>query len=258
MDEDRARQYGRHRVVEGLLLAHIPVFVILGLRAGWSISHTVTEVVLPLVGFWAFAHYAHRRRLAMGAGGIGLMYASAVLVHVTGGVTEAHFYFFVAFGLVALYRDWVVFFAAAAFAVGHHIVFALAGGVLFRQPYQVEDPLLWATVHITFVTIVTAVQAVGMYDVARRVRDTERLKAAMAVAEERRRAALSIHDGVVQSLATASWARSLGDDATASAALEKAMESSQRLVTGLLGDSPVDARALTRTEQVPRSVSSQA
>lgn len=253
--EDEGRtppRTGRHRVVTALLLLHVPAFAFFGLRAGWSLVHVAVEVVLPLLGLWAIARFALRRRLATGAGGIGLMYASAILIHLTGGVTEAHFYFFVAFGLVALYRDWVVFFAAAGFAVGHHVVFSLSGDLLFEQPYQIERPLFWAAVHIGFVALVTAVQAVGMHDVARSVAAKARLETAVARAEERRLTALNLHDNVVQALATARYARSLGEEQVGIEALEQALTSSRALVTELLADSPVDEHVLLRPDAAPR------
>lgn len=237
---------GRHRAVRALLLVHVPVFLFLGMRDGWSTIHLVVEVVVPMLGLWAVAGHARHERLAMGAAGIGLMYASAVLVHVTGGVTEAHFYFFVAFGLVALYRDWYVFFAAAGFAVGHHVVFAVAGGQLFEQPYQLERPLLWATVHVSFVAVVTAVQAIGMYDVAQHVRSKERLQSDAQRAEERRRTALLLHDDIVQALATANYAQQTGEDGLSADALARALEASRSLVRELLADSPIDHHVLRR------------
>lgn len=244
-------QKGRHRAVMALLLVHVPVFAVMGTRAGWTPGHVAGEVLAPLLGLWAVARWAPRPRLAMGAGAIGLMYASAVLVHVTGGVTEAHFYFFVAFGLVALYRDWVVFFAAAGFAVAHHAFFAVTGGALFEQPYQIERPLFWAAVHVTFVTVVTAVQAVGMLDVARSVRAAATAEAAVAHADERRLTALRLHDNVVQALTTANYAQSLGETTVGAAALEQALSSSRALVTELLAESPLDERVLVRADAAP-------
>lgn len=241
-------QMGRHRVVMALLLVHVPVFAVMGSRVGWSIEHTILEVFFPLLGFWAIARWAKRPRVAMGAGGLGLMYASAVLIHITGGVTEAHFYFFVAFGLVALYRDWIVFFAAAGFAVAHHVFFALTDGTLFFQEYQLERPLFWAAVHVAFVTVVTAVQAVGMYDVAQHVRAKADADAEVERAEERRVTALHIHDNIVQALTTASYAQSLGEETMSSNALEDALSSSRALVTELLADSELDDHLLVRPE----------
>ena len=234
-----------------LLLVHVPVFAVMGTRAGWTVGHVAAEVFAPILGLWAFARWSRLPRVAMGAGAIGLMYASAVLVHVTGGVTEAHFYFFVAFGLVALYRDWVVFFAAAGFAVAHHAFFALTGGALFEQPYQIERPLFWAAVHVTFVTVVTAVQAVGMFDVARSVRAAATARAEVARAEDRRLTALRLHDDVVQALTTANYAHSLGETTVGAAALEQALTSSRALVTELLADSPIDERVLVRPHPAP-------
>lgn len=239
---------GRHRAVMVLLLVHIPVFAVMGRRAGWDAGHIVLEVLFPLLGLWAIARWATRPRVAMGAGAIGLMYASAVLIHVTGGVTEAHFYFFVAFGLVALYRDWIVFFAAAGFAVAHHVFFALTEGTLFLQPYQLERPLFWAAVHVTFVTVVTAVQAVGMFDVAQSVRAKADAEAEVERAEERRITALQIHDNIVQALATASYAQSLGETNVSANALDQALSSSRELVTELLSDSQIDEHVLVRPE----------
>lgn len=239
-------QAGRHQAVVLLLLLHIPVLWVFGARADWSVGHVAVEVLLPLLGFATVAWYVRSPRLAAGAAAIGLMYISAVLVHVTGGVTEAHFYFFVAFGLVALYRDWAVFFAAAGFAVGHHVVFALAGGALFEQPYQIERPLFWAAVHVSFVTVVTAVQAVGMYDVARSVRARTAAETSARRAEERRRTALHLHDNVVQALATANYAASLGEGQTASESIARALQTSRELVTELLADSPIDDQVLLR------------
>lgn len=237
---------GRHAVVMGLLVLSALVLAVLGLGQGWSLGHVFGEVVVPLAGFLAVARFAGRPRVAAGAAAIGLMYVSAVLIHVTGGVTEAHFGFFVAFGLVALYRDWLVFFAAAAVAVGHHVVFALAGDALFAQPYQLEDPLLWAAIHVSVVTLVTAVQAVGMYDVSRSATAKARLETEVARAEERRGTALRLHDDVVQALATANYATSLGEGEVGSAALDEALQASRELVTELLGDGPIDRDLLER------------
>lgn len=242
---------GRHAVVMGLLVLSAPVLAVVGLQQGWSLGHVLGEVVVPSLGFLVVARFAGRPRVAAGAAAIGLMYVSAVLIHVTGGVTEAHFAFFVAFGLVTLYRDWLVFFAAAAVAVGHHVLFALAGDVLFAQPYQLEDPLLWAAIHVSVVALVAAVQAVGMYDVSRSAAAEARLETEVARAEERRSTALRLHDDVVQALATANYAASLGEGEVGSAALEEALQASRELVTELLGDGPIDRHLLERQEPAP-------
>ena len=51
---------------------------------------------------------------------LSLMAASVALVHLWGGVTEAHFVFFVMIGVVSLYQDWVPFGIAVVVVALHH------------------------------------------------------------------------------------------------------------------------------------------
>jgi diguanylate cyclase (GGDEF)-like protein/PAS domain S-box-containing protein len=89
----------------------------------------------------------------------GLLTSSAVLVHLSGGLTETHFHFFVMIGLIALYQDWLPFLMAIAFVAVHHAVF----GVLF--PHEVygdsaarSNPWVWAGIHALFVLAASAAQ----------------------------------------------------------------------------------------------------
>lgn len=244
---------GRHRIVLGLLVLGAASLGVAGLARGWSPAHVLADLVLPLLGAALIGRLARSRRIAEGAAAIGLMYASAVTVHLADGVTEAHFLFFVTFGLVALYRDWWVFFAAAGFAVGHHALLALVGPEhLFSQPYQLDDPLRWATIHVAFVTVVTAISAVGMYDVARSVRRRAEAEATARRAEDRTATALRLHDDVVQALATANYARDLGQEGLHDQALAQALSSSRLVVRELLEDAELDERLLRRPTPAPR------
>ena len=51
-----------------------------------------------------------------------LMLSAAVCVDFAGGSTEAHFYFFVMVGVVALYQDWSAFGLCILITVVHHAV----------------------------------------------------------------------------------------------------------------------------------------
>jgi PAS domain S-box-containing protein len=66
--------------------------------------------------------------------------------------------------------------------------------------------------------------------------------------EDRRVTALALHDNVVQALATASYARTLGEHELGTAALAEALAASQALVSQLLADRPIDERVLLRDE----------
>jgi len=59
---------------------------------------------------------------------VGLLSSSAILVHLTHGLTESHFHFFVMLAVITLYRDWLPFLLAAGFVVLHHGVFGLIAG----------------------------------------------------------------------------------------------------------------------------------
>ena len=58
-----------------------------------------------------------RLRLRVAAASFGLITASAMLVHLWGGVIEAHFHFFVMIGVLTLYQDWMPFGIAIGYVV---------------------------------------------------------------------------------------------------------------------------------------------
>jgi PAS domain S-box-containing protein len=66
--------------------------------------------------------------------------------------------------------------------------------------------------------------------------------------DDRRRTALSLHDNVVQALATANYALALSEADMAGKALAQAMQTSQALVTELLADRAIDEHVLIRAE----------
>src|SRR5690348_636866 len=76
---------------------------------------------------------------------LGLLTCSSVLVHITHGLVEADFHFFVMVAALAVYEDWVPFLAAVAF--------------VFLEHGLVEDthpgaPWKWALVHAGFIAAV--------------------------------------------------------------------------------------------------------
>ena len=77
---------------------------------------------------------------------IGLLSCSALLVHISDGMSESYFHFFVMVAALSLYEDWVPFGAAVVF-------------VLFQQGItaaivdydDADSPWVWALVHSAFV-----------------------------------------------------------------------------------------------------------
>jgi diguanylate cyclase (GGDEF)-like protein len=126
----------------------------LGLYTLWDGSAGGCALVAALVGTPALLGMTHKpsRRLRTASVTVSLMFASATLVSLSGGLIEAHFHFFVMLGVVALYQDWTAFGVCLATVVLHH---AVMGAITPRSVYQTPDqwahPVKWAMVHAGFV-----------------------------------------------------------------------------------------------------------
>jgi diguanylate cyclase len=143
----------RHRSICILLWLHVPALFAFGLLMGNSVEHTAIDVsLIALCGLGASLE-RFRLKARVIAASFGLVTCSAVLVDLWGGVTEAHFHFFVMIGVLTLYQDWTPFLVAIAFVVVHHGV----GGALDPKavfgdnPQADKNPWLWACIHGGFV-----------------------------------------------------------------------------------------------------------
>jgi len=105
----------------------------------------------------------------------GLLTAAAMGVHVSGGVTEAHFSFFVVVVLLTLYEDWTVFVLAVLYTLLHHGVLGMIDpGEVFSA--HLGSPWTWAAIHAVFVAASGAAGVVAWRlneDVRRRMRETQ-------------------------------------------------------------------------------------
>ncbi len=93
------------------------------------VAADIALIVVPAVA--ARAPHASRR-LRMLTATTALMLSSAVCVDFAGGSTEAHFYFFVMVGVVALYQDWSAFGLCILITVVHH---AVMGSIVPQDVY---------------------------------------------------------------------------------------------------------------------------
>jgi hypothetical protein len=110
----------RHRGIVWLLWLHVGGVAVFALVRGKTVGHAVAEVTPMAVCALAAAHPALGRRARSTAAVLGLVTASAVIVHLSGGVVEAHFHFFVMIGVITLYQDWLPFGLALGYVVVHH------------------------------------------------------------------------------------------------------------------------------------------
>jgi signal transduction histidine kinase/ActR/RegA family two-component response regulator len=143
----------RHRGILVVLWCHVVVVPVFGILRGYAPGH----VLLETGGIAAFACLANTnilsRRVRMISASLGLLTASAVLVHLSQGSIEMHFHFFVMVPLIALYQDWVPFLVAILYVVLHH---GLAGTLdpasVFNHPAASAQPWKWALIHAFFIT----------------------------------------------------------------------------------------------------------
>ena len=150
----------RHHTILIVLWLHVLGIPIFGLFVGRSIGHVLIDALpVALLGACASLRTAsgHGTRAVLAS--FGLLTASSVLVHVSGGNTEMHFHFFVMVALIALYQDWRPFLGAIGFVGLHHAVFGvLAPGAVYGHEDAVRRPLVWAVIHAVFVLAASAAQ----------------------------------------------------------------------------------------------------
>ncbi|MEX2552663.1 MAG: response regulator [Actinomycetota bacterium] len=135
-----------------LLWLHVPALFLFALVRGKDWRHGLFEATLVALPALAAQRTRLRRRVSIVFASVGLMTASAVLVHLSGGVIEAHFHFFVMVGVIVLYQDWLPFLFAIGWVVLHHgIVGVLAPQDVYNHPAAWEHPWTWAAIHGGFI-----------------------------------------------------------------------------------------------------------
>ena len=261
----------RHRAMVLLLWAHAVGIPLFALARDYSPLHAAAEggavAAFALTARWCRSN----RKLGSGIVSLGLLTCSALIVHVSGGVIEAHFHFFVMISVLALYEDWLPFGMAAAYVIFHHaLLTGLDAGAVFNHRDALEHPWKWAGIHGAFIAAngVAAVVAWRLNeDVRARAMRASAEKAlaeqglATAQSELRRRQELTrraaeLNDDVVQGLVVAKYAADRGARDEAARLLDKALDDTRRIVTDLIasagvegqGPQPGDLRR-TRTER---------
>ena len=155
----------RHRFLVGLTFFHVVIIALAGPVLGkhWELSfralldddsavHVLGEaLVVALFGVLACWRRAGRTVQATFVG-FGLMSASAILVHLSGGYIEFHFHFFVMLTFLALCQDWIPYLLAVAFVAVHHgVVGVLWPRSVYNHEAAFNAPWTWAGIHALFV-----------------------------------------------------------------------------------------------------------
>ena len=152
----------RHRALCWLLRAHVVGIFMFSLFRGYSLAHSVADTS-PVAVLAALAGSSGAgRRFSSAMAALGLVTSSAVIVHLSGGVIEAHFHFFVMVGILTLYQDWLPFLLAIGFVVVHHAVLGtVAPEAVYNHPDAVAHPIRWALIHAAFVMAASVASVVA-------------------------------------------------------------------------------------------------
>jgi PAS domain S-box-containing protein len=140
----------RHRGLVWLLWAHVVALPVVALLYGFSLGHSLREGTgIAAFGVVALLRVGGRRAQSLVVA-LGLLTCSAALVHITGGLIEAHFHFFVMVAALSLYEDWVPFLTSVAYVLLQHGVMAafIDHDSVFNHP---GSSWKWAAVHSGFI-----------------------------------------------------------------------------------------------------------
>ena len=115
----------RHRALTQLLVVTAVLIAVYSALQGYAVWHIGLDVGAVVVAGALAVRTEAGRRVRSLACSFGLLTAAAMGVHVSGGVTEAHFSFFVVVVLLTLYEDWMVFALAVLYTLVHHGVLGM-------------------------------------------------------------------------------------------------------------------------------------
>jgi diguanylate cyclase (GGDEF)-like protein len=152
----------RHHGILVALALHVVGIVGFGLLVGVGWEHSLAEGGLVGLATVLAAWGKGSRRLRATIASLGLVTASAVIVHLSGGYIEMHFHFFVVVAVITLYQDWVPFLAAFVYVVLHHgVIGILSPEAVFNHPDAWANPWKWAVIHGAFVLGASAASIVA-------------------------------------------------------------------------------------------------
>lgn len=142
----------RHRAIVILLAAHAVAIAVLVVPQGFDVLHALLEGSVVGAAAVAAAMGRYSRRVRSMIASFGLLSASAILVHLSGGYIELHFHFFVMVIVISLYQDWWPFALAIAYVVLHHGIVGVSDPAsVYNHPSAIANPWLWAGIHGAFI-----------------------------------------------------------------------------------------------------------
>jgi diguanylate cyclase (GGDEF)-like protein len=153
----------RHRTVVVLLWLHVVGLPLFALARGYPWYHGLVDTSPIFVCAIAAMSRRFNRRGRASIASLGLVTCSAIFTHLWGGVTEAHFHFFVVVALLSLYEDWVPWSLAIGYVLIHHGVMGAIDprSVFGDNPSAQRHPWEWAGIHAGFIGALAIVNMVS-------------------------------------------------------------------------------------------------
>jgi PAS domain S-box-containing protein len=174
---------GRHARIVFLVWLHVPGVFVFALLTNHTWAHATLEVLPILASACIATSGVVHRQIRTVAATVGLMTASTVLVHLSGGKVEMHFHYFVAIAVISMYQEWLPFLLAVAFVVvSHGVIGTLLPNVIYNHSDATAHPWTWAFIHGGFVLAQCAVLLVGW-----RLNEQQRARAEQATETMRHR-----------------------------------------------------------------------
>ncbi|HEY6758947.1 MAG TPA: bifunctional diguanylate cyclase/phosphodiesterase [Baekduia sp.] len=153
----------RHRAVVALLWLHVFALPAFAVARGYPLYHGALDTLPILICAVAARNRGLSTRGRASIGSLGLVTCSAIFTHLWGGVTEAHFHFFVVVALLSLYEDWVPWGLAIVYVLIHHGVMGAIdpASVYGSHSDAVKHPWRWAAIHAGFIGALAWVNVVS-------------------------------------------------------------------------------------------------
>jgi PAS domain S-box-containing protein len=146
----KAQWRARHRALVWLLWAHAVGLPVVALLYGAPLLEALADgAVIAVFGVLAELRLGGRRAQELVVV-FGLLTCSADLVHITHGLIEAHFHFFVVVAALSVYEDWLPFLVAIAYVFIQHALMAafIDHDMVFNHA---GSSWKWAAVHTGFI-----------------------------------------------------------------------------------------------------------
>ena len=142
----------RHQGIIVLLWLHALGLLCFGLINSYGLLHSLMESGIVALAAVVANSGSLSRRLRSSLASLGLITASGVLVHLSGGYIEMHFHFFVMIIIISLYQDWLPFLLTIGYVVLHHGVLGVLDPTsVYNHPDAWAHPWKWALIHALFV-----------------------------------------------------------------------------------------------------------